>query len=98
MEENNSKHNHPTQIKAADEKIKGVYSNVTQVLHTQEEFVIDFLNIFPPTGILNARVIVSPGHFKRMVKAMQENLEKYEKSFGKIKESEKSAGEIGFKV
>lgn len=84
------------QIKATDEKLKGEYSNVMQILHTKEEFVLDFLNVFPPTGTLNARVIVSPGHFKRMVKAMQENLERYENSFAKIEES----GEpqvIGFK-
>ena len=46
------------QIKASDEKIKGEYSNVMQILHTKEEFVCDFLNVFPPTGTLNSRVIV----------------------------------------
>jgi hypothetical protein len=85
------------QIKATDEKLKGEYSNVMQILHTKEEFVLDFLNIFPPTGTLNSRVILSPGHFKRMVKAMNENLEKYEKQFSKIEESkEPEAKPIGF--
>lgn len=84
-------------IKASDEKLKGEYSNVMQILHTKEEFVLDFLNVFPPTGTLNSRVILSPGHFKRMVKAMQENLAKYESSFGKIHESEEPKG-IGFKT
>jgi hypothetical protein len=76
------------QIKATDDKLKGEYSNVMQILHTKEEFVMDFLNVFPPTGTLNARMIVSPGHFKRMAKAMQDNLKKYEEKFGKIKESD----------
>lgn len=84
------------QIKATDEKLKGEYSNVMQILHTKEEFVLDYLNVFPPTGTLNARIIVSPSHFKRMLKAMQENLEKYEGSFGKIEASEASEA-IGFK-
>lgn len=83
------------QIKATDEKLKGEYSNVMQILHTKEEFVLDYLNVFPPTGTLNSRIIVSPGHFKRMVKAMQENLEKYENSFGKVTESE-APEPIGF--
>ena len=84
------------QIKASDEKLKGEYSNMAQILHTKEEFVLDFLNVFPPTGTLNGRIIVSPGHFKRMVKAMQENLEKYETQFGKI-EASKEPQSIGFK-
>jgi hypothetical protein len=82
-------------IKATDEKLKGEYSNVMQIMHTKEEFVMDFLNVFPPTGTLNSRIIVSPGHFKRMVKAVQENLAKYEASFGPIAESESPQG-IGF--
>lgn len=74
-------------IKATDEKLAGVYSNMMQILHAKEEFVLDFLNAFPPTGTLNSRVIVSPGHFKRMVRAMEENLKKYEDQFGKIEEA-----------
>ena len=84
------------QIKISDEKLKGEYSNLMQILHTKEEFVLDFFNVFPPTGTLNSRVILSPGHFKRMVKAMQENLEKYEATFKKIEASEEPQG-IGFK-
>jgi len=85
------------QIKATDEKLKGEYSNMMQILHTKEEFVLDFLNIFPPTGTLNSRIIVSPGHFKRMVKAVEENLKKYESQFGKIAEADAPREEIGFK-
>lgn len=84
-------------IKATDEKLKGDYSNVMRILHTKEEFVLDFLNVFPPTGTLNSRIIVSPGHFKRMVKAMDENLKKYEASFGNVEASE-APETIGFKV
>ena len=86
------------QIKASDEKLKGEYSNVMQILHTKEEFVLDFLNVFPPTGTLNSRIIVSPGHFKRMVKAMEENLKKYEEANGKISEAEAPKSSIGFQV
>lgn len=84
------------QIKASDEKLKGEYSNMMQILHTKEEFVLDFLNVFLPSGTLNSRIIVSPSHFKRMVKAMQENLEKYEGSFGKVEASQEPES-IGFK-
>ena len=92
MEQNNPQ---KINIKATDEKIKGEYSNVMQIMHTKEEFVMDFLNVFPPTGTLNSRIIVSPGHFKRMMRAMEENLKKYESTFGKLEESE-APNPIGF--
>ncbi len=88
--------NNQIQIKATDEKLKGEYANLMQVLHTKEEFVLDFLNVFPPTGTLNARVIVSPGHFKRMVTAMTDNLAKYESQFGSVQPSAEPTSKIGF--
>jgi hypothetical protein len=86
------------QIKATDETLRGMYANATQVLHTKEEFVLDFLNVFPPTGTLNARVIVSPGHLKRMIQTLQENLKKYEESFGVVASSEAPSASIGFEA
>ncbi|NCU42256.1 MAG: DUF3467 domain-containing protein, partial [Candidatus Moranbacteria bacterium] len=82
QQQNDQQQQNQVQIKASDEKLKGEYSNVMQILHTKEEFVLDFLNIFPPTGTLNGRIILSPGHFKRMIVVMQENLKKYEEQFG----------------
>ena len=59
---------------------------------------MDFLNVFPPQGALVSRVFTSPGHAKRIVKALDENIKKYEKQFGKIKESDAPEGDIGFKA
>lgn len=85
------------QIKASDEVTKGVYANMMQVMHTGEEFVLDFLSVYPPAGSLNARVIVSPSHMKRMVAALADNLAKYEKQFGPIKSSDApTTAPIGF--
>ncbi len=88
--------NQQIQIKASDDKLKGEYANMMQVLHTPEEFVLDFMNVFPPTGTLNARIVVSPGHYKRMLAAMQDNLKKYEAQFGNIKASDAPQSPIGF--
>ena len=52
----------------------GVYANNTFIAHTREEFIMDFVLVAPPTGKVTARVIISPGHMKRMVKALQDNL------------------------
>ncbi len=84
------------QIKASEEDMKGRYANLAMINHTKEEFIADFLNVVPPSGTLNARVIMSPGHFKRLTKALDENLKKYEEKFGKIEESDQPGNEIGF--
>lgn len=85
------------QIKATDEVLKGVYSNMAHISHTGEEFILDFLSVYPPAGSLNARVIVSPSHMKRMVAALADNLAKYEKQFGLIKASDApTSAPIGF--
>ena len=74
-------------VKIPDRVLPGVYSNQMMVSHTREEFVIDFLNLFPPQGIVNSRVIVSPGHLKRMIRALKENLSRYESRHGPIIEA-----------
>ena len=80
--------NQQIQIKTDDATMKGVYSNAANIMHTKEEFVLDFMNIIPPAGTLNARVIVSPGHFKQLLAAMQDNLKKYEAQFGNLQPAE----------
>lgn len=79
-----------------DETLKGVYANMMQVAHNREEFVLDFMNVLPPTGSVTARVIVSPGHLKRIVKALTENLKRYEESYGQIKEADAPVSAFGF--
>lgn len=75
----------------------GVYSNNMFITHTKEEFILDFMMITPPVGSVTARVIISPGHMKRMVSALRGNLGKYEAKFGKLTEApEPSKPTIGF--
>ena len=75
-------------VKIPDDVLPGVYSNQMMVSHTREEFVMDFLNLFPPQGVVNAREIVSPGHLKRMIRALKDNLVRYETRHGPIIEAE----------
>ncbi len=65
----------------------GVYSNNMVITHTKEEFILDFMMITPPVGSVTARVVISPGHMKRMVSALKLNLDKYESRFGKLAEA-----------
>ena len=72
----------------------GVYSNNMVVAHTKEEFILDFLMVAPPAGAVMSRVIVSPGHMKRILTALQDNISKYEKTFGIIQIAEEPKGKI----
>lgn len=83
------------QIKAKDEDLKGVYSNLMIVSHTKEEFCLDFINNFNPP-VLTARVLMSPGHFKRMIQAMETNMKKYEEQFGSVEAAKTSEAPLGF--
>ncbi len=83
------------QIKAKDDDLKGVYSNLMIVSHTKEEFCLDFINALNPP-ILTARVIMSPGHAKRMIKALGENMKRYEEQFGEVEAAKEPEAPIGF--
>lgn len=85
-------------IKMKEEDLKGGYSNLMQIVHSKEEFVLDFFLATPPQGILTSRVIVSPSHLKRMIGALQENISKYEGKFGKIEEAVAPESSIGFEA
>jgi hypothetical protein len=72
----------------------GVYSNNMVVSHTREEFIMDFLMVAPPSGTVTSRIIVSPGHIKRIAKALQENISRYEQKFGSIQPVEEPRGKV----
>jgi len=74
-------------IKMPERILPGVYANQMLVSHTREEFLLDFVNLFPPEGVVNARVIVSPGHLKRMIRALADNLQRYEAAHGAVIEA-----------
>jgi hypothetical protein len=56
-----------------------------------------FANVAGPSGKVVSKIISTPGHTKRIVAALQDNLKKYEENFGEIKEAGAPGKEIGFK-
>jgi hypothetical protein len=74
-------------VKIGDDELKGRYSNLLRITHTREEFILDFINLVPPQGVVTARVVTSPGHLKRILRAIAANLDRYEQSHGTIPES-----------
>ena len=83
------------QVKADDATLRGVYSNAAQVTYQKEDFVLDFMNQIQPVTMLNARVILSPGHAKRLAAVLAETVRRYEAQHGIIAAAEAPA-EIGF--
>jgi hypothetical protein len=76
------------QIKADEKELQGLYSNLMMIHHNVEEFTLNFIYIFPngTQGKLLSSVIVSPGHAKRIWRALGENISRYEAQFGPVKE------------
>ena len=82
------------QIKADEKELQGLYSNLMMIHHSVEEFTLNFIYIFPngTQGKLLSSVIVSPGHAKRIWRALGENLSRFEAQFGPIKEAPETSG------
>jgi len=87
--------NQPMEVKLVDNLPGAEYANLMQVSHTKEEFLLMFANLLGSSGRVVGKIITSPGHLKRIIRALQENLGKYETAFGKIEEAE-APSEIGF--
>lgn len=79
-------------IELSEEIAEGTYSNLAIIAHSQSEFVIDFVKILPnvPKAKVKSRIILTPQHAKRLLKALVDNVKKYEAQHGKIKEPEQN--------
>ncbi len=77
------------QIKADEKELLGLYSNLAMIHHNAEEFTMNFIYMFPnaPQGKLVSSIILNPGHAKRLLSALAENINRYEAQFGPIKEA-----------
>lgn len=89
MEENKNQLN----IELNEETAEGVYSNLAVISHSNAEFILDFIRIMPgvPKAKVKSRVVMSPIHAKRLMLALQDNVNRFEQQFGKIKLEENDA-------
>ena len=67
---------------------QGTYSNLALINHSISEFVVDFINVMPgvPKAKVKSRIILTPQHAKRFSKALNENISRFEKTNGEIKD------------
>ncbi len=77
-------------IELSEDMADGVYSNLAVITHSNAEFVIDFVRVMPgiPKAKVKSRVILTPQHAKRLQKALEDNIKKYEDVHGEVKDSE----------
>ena len=88
--EKNPKAENQINIELPEEIAEGEYCNFAIIAHSHEEFVIDFVRYTPgvPKAKVKSRVILSPAHAKRLIKALTENVKKFEAEFGAINDKE----------
>ena len=79
-------------IELSDEISKGKYANLAMIAHSSSEFVIDFIQLMPgvPKAKVKSRIILTPQHAKRLMKALNENVTKFEGQHGQIKDLDSS--------
>ena len=75
------------QIELKEEVAQGTYANLAIITHSSSEFVLDFVRVLPglPKAGVQSRVILAPEHAKRLQRALEENIAKYERAFGPIR-------------
>jgi len=89
MEDQN---NNPNQlnIELSEEVAEGTYSNLAIITHSNSEFVVDFIKMMPgvPKAKVKSRIVLTPQHAKRLMKALKDNIGKFEQVHGPIKDTE----------
>jgi hypothetical protein len=82
-----------------DETIaEGIYSNLAIINHSSSEFVLDFVSIMPgiPKAKVKSRIVLTPQHAKRLLKAIGENIQRFENAHGEIKDTEQAPIPLNF--
>lgn len=77
-------------IEISEEIAEGVYANLAIITHSHAEFVVDFVNVMPgtPKSKVKSRIVLTPQHAKRLMKALADNIQKFESANGSIKDLE----------
>ena len=88
----------PINIELSEEMAEGIYSNLAIITHSDSEFVLDFIRVMPgvPKARVKSRIILTPEHAKRLMQALDDNVERFEAANGKIKLKEAVGLPISF--
>lgn len=94
--ENENENQNQLSIELSEEVAEGDYSNLAIITHSSSEFVFDFIRVMPgvPKARVKSRVLMTPQHAKRLMRALAENLKKFESVHGPVKDIEQPQGPI----
>lgn len=75
------------QIELKEEVAQGTYANLAIITHSSSEFIVDFVRVMPgmPKAGVQSRIVLAPEHAKRLLRALEENIGKYERAFDPIR-------------
>ena len=78
------------EIELPEEEASGTYSNLVMISHSGSEFILDFISVMPgrPKAKVEKRMVLTPDHAKRLVNALSENIERFEKENGPIDDND----------
>lgn len=90
MTKDNKNNEQQLNIELPENIADGVYANLAIINHSATEFVLDFVSIMPgkPKAKVQSRIVLTPQHAKRLVKALVDNVRKFEQAHGEIKDTE----------
>ena len=90
--------NNQINIELSEEMAEGIYSNLAIINHSASEFVVDFVTLMPgvPKAKVKSRIVLTPQHAKRFLKALGENIHRYEQANGEIKDVEQPQIPLNF--
>jgi hypothetical protein len=94
----NEQNKNQLNIELKEDVADGIYSNLAIITHSNAEFVADFVRVMPgmPKARVKARIVLTPQHAKRLMRALQDNIQKYESVHGQISEGKTNDGGGGF--
>ena len=77
-------------IELSEQIAEGIYANLAMIAHSSSEFVIDFIRLMPgvPKAKVKSRIVITPEHAKRLLIALNDNIKKFEATYGEIKKTE----------
>jgi hypothetical protein len=74
-------------VELRDQEAEGIYANFAAITHSPAEFVMDFIRVLPGTkkSRVYARIVMAPQNVKAFVRALEDNIAKYEQRYGEIR-------------
>ena len=77
-------------VELSEEIAEGIYSNLAIINHSPSEFVLDFIKVMPgvPKARVKSRIVLTPQHAKRFLRALNENVQRFEQQHGEIQDLE----------